>query len=100
MSNVAWASTYVFRVASKDMTYAKQLRDYENAVLQKRLEELNDDEIDALMAEVLLDLLKGKIIFVIFVHISYFKIHTSYSYIHSYTFTFISYTIAPFINID
>jgi len=52
LSNLAWASTYVFRVASKDMTYAKQLRDYENAVLQKRLEELNDDEIDALMAEI------------------------------------------------
>jgi len=40
LSNVAWASTYVFRVANKDMTYAKQLRDYENAVLQKRLDEL------------------------------------------------------------
>lgn len=26
-----------------------QLRDYENAVLQKRLDELADDEIDALM---------------------------------------------------
>ena len=40
LSNVAWASTYIFRVANKDMTYAKQLRDYENAVLQKRLDEL------------------------------------------------------------
>jgi cytochrome c-type biogenesis protein CcmH/NrfG len=34
------------------MTYAKQLRDYENAVLQKRLEELADDEISALMEEI------------------------------------------------
>ena len=34
------------------MTYAKQLRDYENAVLQKRLEELADDEINALMEEI------------------------------------------------
>lgn len=34
------------------MTYAKQLRDYENAVLQKRLEELGDDEINALMQEI------------------------------------------------
>ena len=37
LSNVLWASTYIFRVANKDMTYAKQLRDYENAVLEKRL---------------------------------------------------------------
>ena len=34
------------------MTYAKQLKDYENAVLQKRLEELADDEINALMEEI------------------------------------------------
>ena len=52
LTMVAWASTYIFRVANKDMTYATQLRDYENAVLQKRLEELADDEIDALMKEI------------------------------------------------
>ena len=52
LSNLLWASTYIFRVANKDMTYAKQLRDYENAVLAKRLEELADDEIDALMQEI------------------------------------------------
>lgn len=52
LSNLLWASTYIFRVANKDMTYAKQLRDYENAVLQKRLEELADDEINALMEEI------------------------------------------------
>lgn len=52
LSNLLWASTYIFRVANKDMTYAKQLRDYENAVLQKRLDELADDEIDALMQEI------------------------------------------------
>ena len=55
LSNLLWASTYVFRVANKDMTYAKQLRDYENAVLQKRLEELADDEISALMEEIELE---------------------------------------------
>ena len=55
ISNVLWASTYIFRVANKDMTYAKQLKDYENAVLQKRLEELQDDEIDALMEEIELE---------------------------------------------
>jgi hypothetical protein len=31
---------------------AKQLRDYENAVMQKRLEELDEDEVQALMEEV------------------------------------------------
>jgi len=49
---LAWTSTYVFRVANKDMTYAKQLRDYENAVFQKRFEELNTDQVDALMDEI------------------------------------------------
>ena len=52
VSNLLWASTYLFRVATKDMTYANQLREYENAVLQKRLEELADDEITALMEEI------------------------------------------------
>lgn len=31
---------------------AKQLKDYENAVIAKRLEELDDDEIQALVEEV------------------------------------------------
>ena len=52
LSMIGWASTYLFRVANKDMTYARQLRDYENAVLQKRLEELADDEIQALLEEI------------------------------------------------
>ena len=52
LTNLLWASTYIFRVATKDMTYAQQLRDYENAVLQKRLDELADDEIQALMEEI------------------------------------------------
>jgi hypothetical protein len=34
------------------MTYAKQLKDYENAVIAKRLEELDEDEIQALQEEV------------------------------------------------
>ncbi|KAL3910915.1 MAG: hypothetical protein SGILL_007496 [Bacillariaceae sp.] len=47
-----WVATYIFRVATKDMTYAKQLKDYENAVIAKRLEELDDDEIQALVEEI------------------------------------------------
>ena len=34
------------------MTYAQQLRDYENAVIQKRFEELSEEEVDALMGEI------------------------------------------------
>lgn len=33
------------------MTYAQQLRDYENEVLKKRYEELSPDELDALREE-------------------------------------------------
>jgi len=55
LGTVAWTSTYVFRVANKDMTYAKQLRDYENAVIQKRFEELDNDEVSALMDEIYTD---------------------------------------------
>jgi hypothetical protein len=51
-TTVLWVSTYIFRVATKDMTYAKQLKDYENAVIAKRLEELDDDEIQALVEDI------------------------------------------------
>ncbi len=48
---IAWTVSYVFRVANKDMTYAQQLKDYENAVIQKRFEELSEEEVGALMGE-------------------------------------------------
>ena len=38
---LGWVSTYLIRVNGKKMTYHQQLEDYENAVLQKRLEELS-----------------------------------------------------------
>jgi hypothetical protein len=47
-----WGSTYIFRVATKDMTYAKQLKDYEDAVIAKRLEELDEDEMMALVEDI------------------------------------------------
>jgi len=47
-----WVGTYIFRVATKDMTYARQLKDYENAVIAKRFEELDDDEIQALVEDI------------------------------------------------
>jgi len=49
---IAWVGSYVFRVATKDMTYAKQLKDYENAVIAKRLEELDEDEVQALIEDI------------------------------------------------
>mmetsp|Transcript_10053 Transcript_10053/g.11532 ORF Transcript_10053/g.11532 Transcript_10053/m.11532 type:complete len:196 (-) Transcript_10053:259-846(-) len=49
---IGWASTYVMRVATKDMTYAKQLKEYENAVIAKRLEELDEDEVQALVEDI------------------------------------------------
>jgi len=52
LTTVLWVGTYIFRVATKDMTYAKQLKDYENAVIAKRLEELDEDEIQALVEDI------------------------------------------------
>jgi len=52
VGTVAWTGSYIFRVANKDMTYAQQLKDYENAVIQKRFEELSEEEVDALMGEI------------------------------------------------
>ncbi|CAM9540456.1 unnamed protein product [Choristocarpus tenellus] len=49
---IGWVGSYFFRVATKNMTYAEQLRNYEQAVIQKRFEELNSDEVDALLDEV------------------------------------------------
>ncbi|KAL7552618.1 hypothetical protein ACHAWF_015847 [Thalassiosira exigua] len=49
---LVWGGTYIFRVATKDMTYAKQLKDYEDAVIAKRLEELDEDEVQALVEDI------------------------------------------------
>lgn len=49
---VGWTATYLTRVVGKNMTYDQQLRDYEDAVLQKRLDEMSPEELAALQAEV------------------------------------------------
>ena len=49
---LAWTSSYLFRVANKDMTYNQQLKDYEDAVLQKRLEEMTPEELEKLQHEI------------------------------------------------
>ena len=47
-----WTSQYLFRVVNKSTTYAEQLASYEQEVMMRRLAELDDDEIEALCAEV------------------------------------------------
>jgi len=42
---VIWVLSYVFRAATGNMTYNRQLDDYEDAVLQKRLETLSPEEL-------------------------------------------------------
>jgi hypothetical protein len=49
---VGWLLTYLFRAVTHNMTYNQQLKDYEDAVLQKRLEEMTPEELAALQAEV------------------------------------------------
>ncbi len=49
---LAWSSSYVFRVATKNMTYNQQLQDYEEAVLQKRLDELTPEQLAKIQAEI------------------------------------------------
>jgi membrane protein implicated in regulation of membrane protease activity len=49
---VGWVLTYIFRALTKNMTYNQQLKDYEDAVLQKRLEEMSPEELAQLQADV------------------------------------------------
>ncbi len=52
---LGWTATYVARALGKKMTYYQQLEDYEDAVLQKRLDEMSPAEIEQLQAEVAAD---------------------------------------------
>ncbi|NET57227.1 MAG: DUF3007 family protein [Symploca sp. SIO2E6] len=49
---LGWVGTYLFRVANKNMTYNQQLKDYEEAVLEKRLESMTPEELAQLQAEI------------------------------------------------
>ncbi len=49
---IGWLLTYLFRVGTKNMTYNQQLKDYEDAVLQKRLEAMTPEELAKLQAEI------------------------------------------------
>lgn len=48
---MGWISTYLFRVFTNDMTYHKQVKDYEDAFFAKQLEKMSPEEIEKLMAE-------------------------------------------------
>jgi hypothetical protein len=49
---VGWTLTYVFRAVTGTMTYNQQLQEYEDAVLQKRLEDLTPEELAQLQARI------------------------------------------------
>jgi hypothetical protein len=49
---VGWLLTYLFRAVTHQMTFNQQLQEYEDAVLQKRLEEMTPEELAQLQAEV------------------------------------------------
>ncbi len=49
---VGWVLTYALRAVTQKMTYNQQLQDYEDAVLQKRLEEMTPEQLAQLQSEV------------------------------------------------
>lgn len=49
---IGWSLTYLFRVGNKNMTYNQQLKDYEEAVMQKRLAEMSPEELAQLQQEI------------------------------------------------
>ena len=48
---IGWVSTYVFRVFTNQMTYHKQVKDYDDAFFAKKLEQMSPEEIEKLMAD-------------------------------------------------
>ncbi len=49
---LGWSFTYVFRVANKNMTYNQQRQEHEDAVIQKRFEDLTPEQLAKLQAEI------------------------------------------------
>ncbi|MCU0570011.1 MAG: DUF3007 family protein [Oculatellaceae cyanobacterium Prado106] len=56
-----WVMTYLLRALTKNMTLNQQLKDYEDAVLQKRLEEMTPEELEKLQSEVEQEKAKGSL---------------------------------------
>lgn len=57
---LGWLGSYLARVFTQKMTYNRQLQDYEDAVLQKRLDELSPEQLDALMQDIAADQAKSE----------------------------------------
>lgn len=49
---IGWVASYLLRVTGKNMTYHQQRRAYEEAFLNKRLEDLTPEELAKLQAEI------------------------------------------------
>ncbi len=49
---IGWLFTYVFRAVNNKMTYHQQRDEYEQAYLQKRLDELSPEELERLQAKI------------------------------------------------
>lgn len=49
---LGWVSTYLFRAFSHNMTYHQQRKDYEDKVLQRRLDAMSPEELAKLQAEI------------------------------------------------
>jgi len=47
-----WVSTYLYRVANKKMTYNLQRNQYEESMLEKRLEEMTHEELQNLQSKI------------------------------------------------
>ncbi|NJM45407.1 MAG: DUF3007 family protein [Alkalinema sp. RU_4_3] len=49
---LGWVSTYVYRALNQKMSYVQQLKDYEEAVIQQRYEEMTPEQLAELQAEI------------------------------------------------
>ncbi len=49
---VGWLVSYLFRASHGNMTYHEQIKHYGEAVLQKRLEAMTPEELEALQAKI------------------------------------------------
>jgi Protein of unknown function (DUF3007) len=47
---LGWIGTYLYRALTQNMTYVKQLKEYEDAVIQKRYDEMTPEQLAQLQA--------------------------------------------------
>jgi Protein of unknown function (DUF3007) len=49
---LGWVGTYLYRAATQKMSYVQQRKDYEDAVMQKRLDEMTPEALAQFQSEV------------------------------------------------